>query len=342
MLAHAKLNLCLSLGPPQEPGSTHAGRDASGYHRIATWMSCIDLGDDLAITPLPAGEPSRYARDWAPDAPRPSPISWPIEKDLVCRAHRALEAHVGRALGADVRLRKRIPTGAGLGGGSSDAGAMLAELNRVFQLGLDVATLRGVGAGLGSDVPFFVDAEDPPAPALVGALGDEVERIERVGAEVVLVVPPFECASRDVFRAFDDVLAEQVALKRSELAARDGPDAAARYKPQSERMDLVRRRYEKSLRAGRPGDELLFNDLYPAAVRVEPRVGRLAGILSRATRCHAHLTGSGSCLFLLARDSGRLLGKVRSTLEGLAASDDEATRELVRDAPCVALRARLV
>lgn len=342
MLAHAKLNLCLSLAPPYALGSTHAGRDASGHHRIATWMSCIDLGDDLSVSPLSEGQPSRYSRDWAPDAPRPAPISWPIEMDLVHRAHRALEKHVGRALPADVRLRKRIPTGAGLGGGSADAGAMLVELNRAFELGLDVPTLRGVGAGLGSDVPFFVDAHDPPAPALVGALGDEVEPVERVDGELVLVVPPFECASRDVFRAFDDVLAEQVARKRSELAARDGPDAAARYKPQPERMDLVRRRYEKSLRTGRPADELLFNDLYPAAVRVEPRVGRLAGILSRATRHHAHLTGSGSCLFLLARDAERLLEKVRATLEGLGRSDDERDRDLVRDGSCVAIGARLV
>ncbi len=342
MLAHAKLNLCLSLGPALPPGTTHAGRNVSGYHRIASWMACIDLADELEVTPLPAGQASRYVREWAPDAPRATPIDWPIEKDLVHRAHRALEAHAGRSLPAEVVLRKRVPAAAGLGGGSGDAGAMLRALESAFDLGLDSGTLRGIGASLGSDVPFFVDDQQPPAPALVGALGDDVERVERVAGELVLVVPPFQCASRDVFRAYDDVLGEQVSATRALIAARDGPEAAARYEPQPERMDLVRRRYEKARRGGRPADELLFNDLYRAAVRVEPGLGLLAGLLSRVTRCHAHLTGSGSCLFLLARDADRLLARVRSTLEALANSDDEPTRAIVRDGPCTAVRARFV
>src|SRR6185295_18407432 len=123
------VNLALSVGPPLPAGDPRAG-----MHPIASWMHAIDLCDEVWITRLVTGA-SRLDIAWADDAPRPSPIDWPSEKDLAFRAHRLLEGDTGRALPAAIRIAKRIPVGGGLGGGSSDAAATLLALNDLFALG---------------------------------------------------------------------------------------------------------------------------------------------------------------------------------------------------------------
>ena len=117
--APAKLNLALSVGPP----------DQRGMHPICTWMVTISLCDDLLVTRLDEGRLSRYAILWHPDALRPLEIDWPVPRDLAVRAHLALEQHVGRPLPVQLKLDKRIPVGGGLGGGSSDAAAIEIQLN---------------------------------------------------------------------------------------------------------------------------------------------------------------------------------------------------------------------
>ena len=154
--AYAKLNLALSVGPPVPP---------RGYHPIASWFVCIGLSDTLRLTRLQPGSPSRHTIRWAPGAPRPTPIDWPVERDLAVRAHRLLEHHTGRPLPVDMTVDKRIPVGAGLGGGSSDAAAALRALNTLFSLGLPADQLRALASHLGSDIPFFIDEDpDPPPP----------------------------------------------------------------------------------------------------------------------------------------------------------------------------------
>ncbi len=134
--APAKLNLMLHV----------VGRRPDGYHELQTVFQLIDLCDALEIGVREDGVISR------PDGPAGVAES----EDLVVRAARALKEASGTSLGAAISVRKRIPMGGGLGGGSSDAATALLALNQMWGLGFDLAKLAEIGARLGADVPVFV------------------------------------------------------------------------------------------------------------------------------------------------------------------------------------------
>lgn len=254
--AYAKVNLTLAVGPPEPPSSPRPG-----WHKIASWMSCIDLADDLTLARLLNGSPSTYSITWAPDAPRPTPIDWLIDKDLAVRAHRLLEQHAARPLPIDLRLAKRIPVGGGLGGGSSDAAAVLTGLNQLFNLNLSVDELQRLGAELGSDVIFFIDEQNPPRSAIVGGFGDQIERQLPWDADLLLIIPPFGCPTREVYLAYDRAL--------------DHPS------------DVMT-----------PPRTFFFNDLLAPACSVRPQLADLLQRLKNISAQPIAMTGSGSCLFL--------------------------------------------
>jgi len=133
----AKLNLFLEV----------IRRRPDGYHDIDTVMQAIDLYDDLHVSPR--AEPALALECSDPALPCD-------ERNLALRAAKALREHTGHRGGAHLRLTKRIPSQAGLGGGSSDAAGALVGLNRAWGLGLSVEELRGVAAQVGSDVAFFL------------------------------------------------------------------------------------------------------------------------------------------------------------------------------------------
>lgn len=265
--AHAKLNLALSVGPPEGP---------KGYHPIASWLVAIDLKDDVELRALGAGEPSRHQIVWSGDAPRTSPIDWQIDKDLGVRAHRLLEAHAGRPLPLAMTVRKRIPVGGGLGGGSSDAAAVLLGVNMLFDLGLTLEELASMSAALGSDVAFFVD-EMPPRPGLVTGFGEHVDRLPPIpgGGAAVLIVPPFGCPTGPVYAAYDRAPAPRADAHRVR-----GLIAVA------------------ALGGGIDGREL-FNDLERPACEVEPRLAEALRDLRAALGegSPVLVTGSGSTMF---------------------------------------------
>lgn len=270
--APAKLNLVLSVGRPERPPSPHAG-----WHPIASWMVPIDLCDEVEAQPLVSGTPSALDIAFADDAPRPEPITWPRESDLAWRALGALESHAARPLPTRLRITKRIPTGAGLGGGSSDAASALIAISRAHDLGLSADTLQSIGRTLGSDVPFFIDPEftrasrPAPRPALVSGFGDRVERLAPLHAELVLIIPPFGCSTPDVYRAFD-------ALPAGALNERRVRDIAAAHA-----LDPLS----------------LFNDLSNAACAVAPDLARLVAHAAAASELPVHITGSGSAMFII-------------------------------------------
>lgn len=264
--APAKLNLALSVGPP--------GVDR--MHPICSWMVTLDLADDLTVTRLEEDRLSRYAILWHEEARRRSEINWPIQRDLAVRAHLALERLIGRQLPIQLKLEKRIPVGSGLGGGSSDAAAMLHAVNLLYALGLSTDELLRIAGELGSDVAFFVRG----GSAIVEGLGDRLEHLAHGDEKhFVLVLPEFACETAEVYRAFDAL-------------SHDDDDAAAL------RADAVRSLVESGdWRAGP------FNDLIPAAIRVRPELKEIMQRVSEKAERAAHLTGSGSTVFVPCDDA---------------------------------------
>ena len=263
--APAKLNLALSVGPPDE----------RGMHPICTWMVTVSLCDDLLVTRLDEGRLSRYVVLWHADAPRPREINWPVRRDLAARAHVALEHHVGRPLPVHLTLDKRIPVGGGLGGGSSDAAAMLRAVNELFDLGLTNDTLREIAAGLGSDVAFFVGG----GSALVHGFGERVETLTGTGElHAAIVLPDAFCPTGRVYAAFDESPA---------TAAWRGDEVRALAK-----------------RGAAPPPESVFNDLATAAIHVAPGLSEPLRRLGELAERPAHVAGSGSSLFVLCDDAG--------------------------------------
>ena len=278
--AHAKLNLALAVAPPEPVGHR------AGWHPIASWMHAIDLHDTVEAERLDAG-PSRF--QIVADADLPAP-DWPVERDLAVRTHRALEAHAERLLPIRLRVTKRIPAGGGLGGGSSDAAATLTAVRTLFDLDLDDTELARIAHRLGSDVPFFV-GDAPPRPALVAGFGERIERTTRAHAGVVLITPSFGCATPDVYRAFDDD------PPASDI---EGRSACA----------------EALAHAGLAQGAALFNDLEPAARRIEPRLGELLDSLRGTLGTPVHLTGSGSTCFALCapNETDSLAVRIRASI----------------------------
>ncbi len=262
--APAKLNLALSVGAP--------GPDR--MHPISSWMVTVDFADTLHLTRLPEGRRSMYAILWASDAPRASEIDWPIQKDLAVRAHLALERLAGRALPLRMRLEKRIPVGGGLGGGSSNAAAMLRGVNDLFDLRIPAEDLHALAAGLGSDVPFLVRG----GSAIVEGLGERIEHLARVpDVHAVLAFPDAACPTGAVYGRFDALRPGAVVQAGRVRALAEGGSIAA---------------------------DAPFNDLAAPACAVAPVLEDLIEEIEAVAGRRAHVSGSGSTLFVLA--TGRL------------------------------------
>lgn len=167
--APAKLNLFLHI----------TGRRADGYHLLQSAFMLLDWCDTLHIEALRStSEITREdcaAEDaFAPVVPSCEHGGGRVQglpaDDLCVRAARALQAATGCTQGAHIRLHKRIPTQAGMGGGSSDAASTLLALNRLWGLGLNRRDLQAIGLGLGADVPFFLCGHN----AWVQGIGEQI------------------------------------------------------------------------------------------------------------------------------------------------------------------------
>jgi 4-diphosphocytidyl-2-C-methyl-D-erythritol kinase len=175
--APAKLNLFLHV----------TGRRADGYHELQTLFQLIDLCDSIGVTPQRDGRIERVA----------GPAGVAPEDDLTMRAARALKLASGTSLGASLRVVKRIPIGAGLGGGSSDAATTLLALNRLWGCDLPLAKLSEVGGRLGADVPVFLHGSS----AWAEGRGDRLTRVELPARWYVVIHPGVSVATAEVFQA---------------------------------------------------------------------------------------------------------------------------------------------
>lgn len=265
ILAPAKINLALTVGPP--------GPDR--MHPIASWMVTIDLMDEIEITRRDTPPMSLYAVAWHEDALRKPDIDWPMSTDLAARAHQALERHVGRELPVRLKVEKRIPPGSGLGGGSADAAAVLRGVNELFELGLTDTELARIGADIGSDVPFQVHG----GSAVVEGLGDRIESHEHLPEiDAVLILPDEQCSTAEVYGWFDDLAEERGEKKmRSEEVKKC---AAAPITPDTP-----------------------FNDLAEPALRSSPGLEAIIKAVSELAERPTHVTGSGAGLFVVCDEA---------------------------------------
>lgn len=175
--APAKLNLFLHV----------TGRRGDGYHELQTVFQLIDLCDTVALA---------VRDDGAIERPE-GPAEVPPESDLVVRAARALQTASGTRLGATLRVRKRIPMGGGLGGGSSDAATTLLGLNRLWGCRLGIEELAALGLPLGADVPVFVRGFS----AWAEGVGERLTPLELPERWYAVIHPGVGVSTRDVFQS---------------------------------------------------------------------------------------------------------------------------------------------
>jgi len=175
--APAKINLFLHV----------TGRRADGYHTLESLFVLIDFADTVEVAVRADG---RVVRD--------VPITGISESDdLTLRAANALRDATGATVGATLRLTKRIPQGAGLGGGSSDAASVLLALNRLWSLRLPRGELIRIGAALGADVPFFLGG----GAALVRGIGERLTPMSLPVQWIALAMPRVHVPTATVFAA---------------------------------------------------------------------------------------------------------------------------------------------
>jgi 4-diphosphocytidyl-2-C-methyl-D-erythritol kinase len=260
--APAKVNLYLEA----------LAKRSDGYHDIATLMVAVSLYDTLSFKEENSGE-VRLECDHPGLSVGPD--------NLIYRAATLLAQHTGCRRGAAVRLVKRIPLAAGLAGGSTDAAATLAGLNRLWRLGLSSGELASLGAKLGSDVAFFFST---PASWCTGR-GERVEPLP-LGRPLwfVLVSPSFGLSTADVYRG---------------VAVPERPQTgeAIRQAAQSGDVEEIGRH--------------LHNRLQPAAERLAPEVADWCARLRRLGPAGHLMSGSGSSLFALCRDHREALRVAR-------------------------------
>lgn len=175
--APAKVNLFLHV----------TGRRADGYHLLESLFAFADFADTLTLTARDDGAIVRIGEV----------AGVPAAEDLALRAARALQAAAGTRQGAEVAMIKRIPQGAGLGGGSSDAASVLLALNRLWKLELPRAHLQDVAQTLGADVAFFVGGEN----AVARGIGERLTPVTLPTCWLALAFPRVHVRTADIFAA---------------------------------------------------------------------------------------------------------------------------------------------
>lgn len=243
-IAPAKVNLTLEV----------LRRRDDGYHDVRTILQTIELHDEIT----------------AADSPRPDQL--PQKYELVTRAAEAILRRAGRDLAPSLRITKRIPLAAGLGGGSTDAAATLRLLNRHGSLGLDDEALHEIAASLGSDVPFFLRG----GTALGEGRGEIITPLpDAPPAWIVLLVPGLvlEDKTRRMYAA----------LEPDDFSDGSRTQALADH-----------------LRAGGPLDDLLLHNAFERAAHEMFRgLDTYRDWMQQAGARRVHLSGAGPALFAL-------------------------------------------
>mgnify|MGYP004487069273 FL=1 len=291
VLARAKINWSLNI----------LGVRPNGYHELDMLMQQISLSDELVF------EPADTLSLTVGGAPGD-------ENDLVLKAARAL-AELARqrgmeTSGARICLTKRIPSRAGLGGGSADCAETLKTLNRLWNLNFPMETLLELGAKLGADVPFCLTG----GLARVSGVGERIEPLRNPPhCALVLITPGGGLSTPEVFRAYDEMVkqGEDFGGKHAENAVKYSPEnptsgsCMAGHSPETpvrgncavtEHSPL---RLAEALLAGdyALAERLSFNALEAPAIRLLPEIGKWINRFRELGARYVRMTGSGSTVF---------------------------------------------
>ena len=245
--ARAKINWTLDV----------VGRRADGYHLLDMLMQPLSLCDTLLIEPAEGLSLQIEGMDGLSAA----------EDNLILRAAKALREAAGVTVGASIRLTKRIPMGAGLGGGSADCAAALKGLNDFWQLGFDLEKLCVIGVCLGADVPFCLH----DAPRRAQGIGEILSPIQSHVFPLVLVQPCKALSTKEVFSAYHQ---------------------SAIVPPDTEKATLALAASDlRALKA------CAGNVLESASISLRPQIAEAKEALYENGAAFAQMTGSGSVVF---------------------------------------------
>lgn len=280
--AHAKINLTLEV----------LGLRPDGFHEIRSVMQMISLCDTLTFEKDASG--MLTLTGGTDDAS-------PGENNLVLRAARALQANMKTKHGARIHLEKRIPVGAGLGGGSSDAAATLKALNALWGAHSSEKQLLQIAASLGSDIPFFLSK----GSALVTGRGETITPVSPLPEMRIVVAKPFESLPTPrVYAEWD---------RRN--VSHDGVNHCA-----------------KLLSDPANAGSLLWNDLHGPAVFLCPEIARILDCLAEFGIVDAMVSGSGSAVFGVCESGEQAIKAADSlieTLEGIWAAPAVTIQDVI-------------
>lgn len=209
LLSPAKLNLFLHI----------TGRRADGYHSLQTFFQLLDYGDELSFS----------LREDGFITLEPGIPGVELEQNLIIKAARLLEPYRPAKLGIDINLKKHLPMGGGIGGGSSNAATTLVALNHLWQCGLSKNELQQLGLQLGADVPVFVNAQT----AWAEGVGEVLQPIEMKTKWFLVVQPDCHVSTATIF-SHKDLTRNTPAIKVAAFLERGG---------QNDCETLVRRLY---------------------------------------------------------------------------------------------------
>lgn len=263
--AFAKVNLVLEV----------LGRRADGYHEIASIMQTVSLNDVLTLEPA-----GRIRLNL-------SLPGLPDQANIVLKAAQRLAEVTGYGGGVVIGLEKHIPIGAGLGGGSSDAAAVLCGLNRLWQLGLTREQLAAIGAGLGSDIPFFIYG----GACLVEGKGERITPLADLEQMwFVLLRPDLPVLTGKTAKLYRLVESGHYTSGEISAGVRELLESGGERKPGP-----------------------LYNVFEKVAPDAFPGLGKYMEEFRRAGAPDVHLAGSGPVLFTMLHDN-RLASDIHANL----------------------------
>ena len=283
--SYAKINIGLRI----------TGKRDDGYHDIETVFKAISLADTITIEKNPQNEVRIFSKQ----------TNIPLDETNICaKAVRLLERETGRRLGADIHIEKSIPTGAGLGGGSSNGACVLMRINELYDLKLNDSKLMELGATLGSDVPFFVGFLLGKGNTALGKGRGEILEFFQwdLTEKILLIYPNIEISTAWAYQNFREVLDAQ----------------------NTENSSLSLTNKAKSIMFSAPLEKEVFldNDFEPVVFAKHSKIRALRELLEKENAVFSRMSGSGSTVFGLFEKTRNLEKLISEMSENFVAVCD--------------------